>query len=136
MKTITVKQLKAKDACEDQVQLFQETFGDTLELKSKDQALKLAKVMAQEFDFDWASEELLNDFEAYKEAKAPLWKAYKEAEAPLWNAYKEAKAPLVKAYEEAGVPLWKAYKEAEAPLWAACKEAMAQLFAQMYWDQE
>ena len=114
MKTITVKQLKAKDACEDQVQLFQETFGDTLELKSKDQALKLAKVMAQEFDFEWASENLLNDF-----------KAYGEAEVTLYEAYGEAIAPSYRAYEEAIAPLWEAYMEAKA-----------QLFAEMYWEQE
>ena len=73
MKTIDVEQLRAKGACEDQVQLFQETFGDTLELKSKDHALKLAKNMAQDFDFNWAAWNLLNDFKAYEEAVAQLF---------------------------------------------------------------
>ena len=124
MKSITVKQLKDKKACECQVQLFQDTFGDTLELKSKDHALKLAKVMAQGFDFDWASENLLNDFKSYDEAIVPFYKAILEAMAPLW-----------KACEEAGVPLYKAYLEDGAPLYEAYKEEKAQLFAEMYWDQ-
>ena len=136
MKTITVKQLKANDACEDQVKLFQETFGDTLELKSKDHALKLAKAMVNKFDFDWAAWNLLNDFKAYEEAREPLLKAYEEARAPLYKAHEEAEEPLYEAYREDIVPLLKAYMEARAPSYKAYEEAGAQLFAEMYWDQE
>jgi hypothetical protein len=149
---ITLKQLKDLDACEEQLELFEDTFGEEVSFKTEAQAVNIAVKMALKFDFEWASGNLLKGdyrkaydeaeapllkayeeaeaplLKAYKEARAPLWKAYDEAEAPLWKAYKEARAPLRKAYDEARAPLWKAYKEAEAPLLKAYDEANAPLW--------
>jgi hypothetical protein len=125
---ITLKQLKNLDACEDQLKLFEEVFGESVSFKTKAQAIKVAVKVAQKFDFEgWASANLLKGGyrKAYWEAEAPLLKAYEEAVAPLWEAYQEAKAPLLKAYNEAVAPLWEAYQE-----------ALAKEFAKCYFDQE
>jgi division protein CdvB (Snf7/Vps24/ESCRT-III family) len=114
--TITLKQLKGLYACEDQLNLFEEVFGESVSFKTKSQAVKVAVKMANKFDFNWASENLLEgDYrKAYEEAIAPSWEAYEEAEAPLLEAYKEAEAPLLEAYDE----------------------AIAKEFAKCYFDQE
>ena len=136
--TITLKQLKSLDACEDQLNLFEEVFGESVSFKTKAQATKVAVKTAHKFDFGWASDNLLGGVyrKAYLEAEAPLLEAYEEAEAPLWEAYMEAKAPLWEAHLEAIAPLLEAYEEAEAPLWKAYNEAIAKEFAKCYFDQE
>ncbi len=135
---ITLNQLKGLDACEEQLKLFEETFGEEVSFKTKAQAVKVAVKMAHKFDFDWASDNLLKGdcLKVYLEALAPFLKAYNEAEAPLLKAYNEAKATLLKVYLEALAPFLKAYEEAEAPLWEAYEEAIAKKFAECYFDQE
>ena len=124
---ITVKMLKDKKACHDQIELFQETFGDAVEV-TKENCIRAALAG---LSILWAARNLINEQQtaAYKEARAPLLAAYEEAKAPLWAAYREAKAPLWAAYEEAEALLWAAYEEAEAPLLAAYEEAEAPLLA-------
>ena len=119
---ITLEILKAKNACRDQIELFQETFGDAVEV-TQENCLKAARAS---LDFGCLLDR--KQRAAYEVAKAPLWAAYREAEAPLLAAYEEAEAPLLAAYEEAKAPLWAAYEEAEAPLLAAYEEARAIAF--------
>ena len=124
---ITLNQLKGLNACEEQLKLFEETFGEEVSFKTKAQAVKVAVKMAHKFDFYWASDNLLKGdcLEVYLEALAPFLKAYNEAEAPLLKAYNEAKAPFLKAYNEAEAPLLKAYNEAKATLLKVYLEALA-----------
>ena len=113
---ITLKQLNELGACENQLKLFEETFGEEAIFKTKAQAVETAIKMARKFDFEWAAIKLLSRGyrKDYQETKAPLWEAYLEAKAPLRKAYKEAIAPLQQAYEE----------------------AIAKLFAELYFKQE
>jgi hypothetical protein len=73
---ITVKMLKSKDACFSQVKLFQDLFGDAVEV-TRELCLK----HASDFDFNWAAMNLLNTSarRAYEEAVASAWRAYDEA---------------------------------------------------------
>ena len=134
---ITTEILKSKKACQDQVDLFIETFPEGTEV-TEEACLKAASVG---IDFEWASENLLNKdqlkayekaitplWEVYEASTIPTWEAYEEAITPLWEAYEEAKAPLWEAYEETKAPLLKAYKEAKAPLLKAYKESIAIAF--------
>lgn len=91
---ITLKQLKQADACEDQLKLFKETFGEEVGFKTKAQAIKTASKMAHKFNLNWASLNLLSEDyrKAYEEAVVPLWETYLEAEAPLMKVYREALA--------------------------------------------
>ncbi len=114
MKRWTVDDLRALEACKEQVALFGATFPDGAT------ADDVGAAMAVGLDVEWLVRAVVSDnvWRAYKEARAPLWRAYEEAKAPLSRAYEEAKAPLRRAYEEAKAPLWRAYLEAEAPLLA------------------
>jgi hypothetical protein len=148
---ITSELLRAKGACEIQVEKFDKLFPDGV-VPTRELALK----HASDFGWFWAAENLLTaeGSRAFSEAMAPLlkayggvwWslrKAYDEAVAPLQNAYDEvvasllkvyadARAPLRKAYEEAVAPLQKAYKEAKAPLLKAYDEATALAFVDQW----
>ena len=145
MPKITLHQLKRRNACQGQVELFASTFGEEVEV-TVEKARQYANTL---FDFEWAGRKLLTpaNAEAHKEAIAPRRMAYEEAVAPHWKAYQEAKAvrrmafeeavaphrkayqeavaPRRMAFEEAVAPHWKAYKEAVAPHWKAYKEAVA-----------
>ncbi len=125
MKRWTVDDLRALDACAEQVAMFEKTFPDGAT------ADDVGAAVAAGLNVRWLVEEVVSDevWRAYLEAKAPLRRAYEEALAPLWSAYEEAEAPLRRAYEEARAPLWRAYEEAEAPLWRAYLEAEAPLLA-------
>ena len=87
--TITLKQLRLKDACSEQVELFKATFGEAVEV-TMDNAVKYA----DKFNWTWAAEHLLpaTAGKAYWEAVATVWTAYREAKAPAEQAYREAKA--------------------------------------------
>ena len=96
---ITLSLLKSKGACDNQVLLFRNHFGEGPAPLDDATALRMASV----FDFGWAAQNLLSPegWKAYEEAEESLWKTYDDARAPLLKAYKEAKAPLLKAYEDA-----------------------------------
>ena len=120
MKPITLTFLESLDACQEQVDLFAATYGE-----SATPTLELIEAAAQDFDFDWLGRKVFG--EAYREAVAPHEKAYEEAMAPHEKAYEEAGAIHLKAYLEAMAPHWKAYLEAKAPHWEAYQEAEAPL---------
>ena len=125
MKRWTVDDLRALDACEEQVAMFAATFPDGAT------ADDVGAAVAAGLNVRWLVEGVVSDevWRAYEEAKAPLSRAYLEAKAPLRRAYEEARAPLWPAYEEARVQLWRAYEEARVQLWRAYEEAEAPLLA-------
>ena len=106
---ITLKQLKDARACEDQRKLFEQTFGQSVEVTEE-----LCRTYAQKFDFSWASVRLLNDNQrkAYDEACASYQKAFYKAIAPHEKAYREAVDSHEKAYFKACASYQKAYNKA------------------------
>ena len=106
---ITLSQLINADACEGQRKLFEQTFGQEVEVTEE-----ICAKYAQKFDFIWASENLLNDNQrkAYDEAVAPHENAYDEAMAPHEKAYREAVDSHEKAYFKACASYQKAYNKA------------------------
>ena len=116
MKTITAEMLNASGVCGDQLKLFQETFGEEVEVN----LTNARKALEAGLDVSWCATFLSQPLrKAYEEAEAPLRKAYQDAVATLWKAYQEAVAPLSKAYDEAVAPLSKAHDEAVATLLVA-----------------
>ena len=85
MKPITLTYLKSLGACQEQVDLFAATYGESVT-----PTLELIEAAAQLFDFNWLGQEVFG--EAYEEATAPHWKAYEEAKAPPAQALKLAQA--------------------------------------------
>src|SRR5208337_4428755 len=81
MKTINATLLREKDACESQVALFVELFGE----RSIKPTLALCKKHAHVFDFASAAESLL---------PAALRADYETKRAPLWADYAAKSTPL------------------------------------------
>ena len=146
MKHLTEADLRSKNACHLQLKLFIKTFPNGVTLRSEAQAIRLAKSMADKFDFEWAAEKLLDApaeaacrkavapaRAAYEKAADTAWVAYEEAKATAWAAYKEAKAAAWAAYREVRASALAAYREAEAAALAAYKKAKAVAFATQYW---
>lgn len=85
---VTLTHLKQLRACINQVNLFQATFGEEVEV-TEENCVLAAKAG---IDIYWAAGNLLTK---------PQRKAYETAEAHLWEAYKTAVAPQREAYETA-----------------------------------
>ena len=96
---VTVKHLKAKDACPGQVDLFAATFPDGM-LLTEENLLTAARAG---LNLEWAAFHLL---------PAPAYRAYDEAIAPAYRDYDEALATARKTYDVAEAPAFKAYTEA------------------------
>ena len=125
---ITLTQIRALEACEEQAALFEERFGEEAEVT-------LANcIKAIGLDFDFASLQFLTRSQraAYREATAPALAAYEEAKAAAWDAYEKATAPALAARQTAKAPARVAYQEATAPAWAAHQAAIAAAWA-AYW---
>ena len=92
--TLTIKDLRAADACEKQVKLFEQHFGDG-------GTVTLAKVrkVASLFDWNWAARYLLS----------PARRA----------EYERIVAPALAEYERIGAPAWYEYKRTVASAWFA-----------------
>jgi hypothetical protein len=148
VRIITADMLREKQACADQLRVFEERFPNGAEVSEA-----LARELALVFDWEWAAKALLSPsaskayneatalaWEAYNEATAPASKAYNEATALAWEAYNEAKAtaPASKAYNEALALASKSYNEDEAtaPASKAYAEATALAFARAYLADE
>src|SRR3990167_9180078 len=120
---ITHGMLKEQGACASQIRLFNKTFPNGSPA-NKEEALTLALKHADEFDWDWAADNLLTvpALKAYDEAILPALKAYEEAIAPVWRA------PVWEAF--------KAYEKAIAPALKAYNEAIATAFVEVFYSLE
>jgi hypothetical protein len=96
MAKITLQMLQEKGACESQVRLFQQTFGDSVELTEE-----LAKEYGHLFNSEWAAEIFLSDKNAkvYSAAVRAAWTALTTAEnifsntaTPAYEIYRQTKA--------------------------------------------
>ena len=134
--TITMRQLRSLGACQEQLILFEQTFGSEIEITKK-----VVIEHGHKFDITWIAENILtsSQLETYEKAKAPLletyekakatlretyekeeallWETYKKEDAPLWETYEKEKDTLWETYEKERAPLWKTYEKERAPLW-------------------
>lgn len=98
--TVTTEWLRGL-ACSEQVALFAETFGESVDITPE----SIARAAEAGLDLEWAAEHLLT---------ATAWAAYDQATATAWAAYEQAKATAVAAYQQAKAPAWAAYQQAKA----------------------
>jgi hypothetical protein len=87
--TLKVQTLIRKGACKDQVSLFRDRFGNSVEVT---EALCLS--VARNFDFIWAAQNLLTPtaFAEYRRAVMPVWAAYTRDRPPAPTELECAKA--------------------------------------------
>src|ERR1035437_4023857 len=102
-RTLLLSTLITHKACQEQVNLFRKTFGDSVEITPN-----LCKQHAQSFRFNWAATHLLS---------APALKLYSETYAPALKLYNETYATALKLYDETYATAWKLYDETYATAW-------------------
>lgn len=100
-KEIKLQTLIGLNACKDQVDLFKEIFGDSVELTEE-----LAKEIGSKFDIDWAVKNLLiaQAKTSYFKSTDNFNKTFRESIYHFDKTYKEELAPLRKKYERAVHP--------------------------------
>ena len=85
---ITKQMLIDADACQNQVDLFGETFGDSVVV-----TIKRAEKVSALFEWDWAARLLDAQARAeYERVTAPAWAEYERVTAPALAEYKRVTA--------------------------------------------
>ena len=114
---ISVEWLEEQDACEDYVALFQQTFGNEVEL-TRDALLKAAATGQQ---VGWLARKVLPPAQLaeYKRDEATAMVEYKRVTATALAKYKRVTAPGRRAK----------YKRVKAPAWAEFKRVAATALA-------
>ncbi len=101
MKTLTLQQLIEKNACSEQVKLFKTMFGESVIITES-----LFLSVADKFDWDWASDNLLDERQRklYNESRSAALKLYNESISAALKLYNESMAPAEKLYDESMAP--------------------------------
>jgi hypothetical protein len=112
---ITKQMLIDADACSDQVDLFEKTFGDSVVV-----TVKRAEKVAHLFRWGWAS--CLLDAQGRAEldrARAAAWAEYDRVEAAALAEYERVIAPALAEYERVRAAAWAEYERVTATAWAS-----------------
>ena len=122
---ITKQDLINANACTEQVELFEEIFGDSVIV-----TVSRVKKVANLFDWDWAM--CLLDAQGlaeYKRVRAPALAEYRRVidaaraeldrvEAAAWAEYRRVIAPARAELDRVEAAAWAEYRRVIAPAWA------------------
>ena len=127
MRILTLKQLTAAEACEEQVELFTQHFSKSVEVTEG-----LAESLACLFDFDWAGRHLLTGpsgdeyYRVLASADAECRKMSKFADAEYSKVCVDARTEYDKVCE----PSWAVHEQPSGPVWdkysKECRTACAE----------
>jgi hypothetical protein len=122
---ITVRKLKSLGACTSQVNLFEEIFGQSVELTEA-----VVKEHGAKFDTNWLASKVLTStqYADYEAKLAPLDADYQAKLAPLDADYKAKLAPLDADYKAKLALLYADYDAKRALLYADYKAKRAFAF--------
>jgi hypothetical protein len=99
---MTKQMLIDADACSDQVDLFEKTFGDSVVV-----TVKRAEKVAHLFDWEWAAQLLDAQGRAeYDRVEAAAWAEYDRVEAPARSEYRRVIEAARAEYERAKATAW------------------------------
>ena len=119
MKRITVEMLKAREACSDQVELFERVFprGAPVSMRS------FAKARKAGLDPRWTAHLLrASALAEYEKVRDAAWAEYEKARAPAWAEYEKVRDAALAEYEKARAPAWAEYEKVrDAALEAALR---------------
>jgi hypothetical protein len=132
MTHITLAQLKKLGACTEQLQLFKKMFGDKVCVTEA-----LAAELAQQFDFVWAANNLLDAsaLAEYNKMRDLSWAEYVKVYDLAWAKYNKVydltrDAP--EEYNKVCVPALAEYYKVCAPALAEHRKVCASTFARLY----
>jgi len=119
MKRITVEMLKAREACSDQVELFERVFprGAPVSMRS------FAKARKAGLDPRWTAHLLRAPAcVEYKKVRDAALAEYEKVCAPAWVEYEKVRDAALAEYEKVCAPAWVEYKKVrDAALVAALR---------------
>jgi len=114
-RTLHISQLITSYACQSQVDLFCEKFGNQVEV-----TVSLARRFSGTFDFKWAADDLLSGSARVKyDADRAVLVARFHAD-PLWAMVGADAGTWAKHHVDTHAALWAQYESDEAALWAEC----------------
>ncbi len=123
---ITKQMLIDADACSDQVDLFEEIFGDSVVV-----TVKRAEKVAQLFQWGWAAQLLDAQGRAeYSRVEAPALAEYKRVEAAARAQYKRVIATAWAELDRVIAPAWAEYHRVIATALAEYKRVIAPALAE------
>jgi hypothetical protein len=93
---LTLQQLKNKRACQGQVDLFRQTFGESVEITPA-----LCESVAARFDWNWASANLLTPAASaeYERIQGPAYAEYKRVQGAALAEYERVEGAAYTEYE-------------------------------------
>ena len=108
---ITLDMLINKKACQEQIDLFKQCFGESVEI-TEDLCLKYSN----EFHINWLIDNMLNEEqrELYYTIQAPAWKKYLAIQESVYEEYKAIQGPAYEEYEAIEAPALEAYDKEKA----------------------
>ena len=115
---LTLAQLVAAGACEEQCTLFTELFG-----KSVDITEVLCLEHAAKFTWVWAGRNLLS---------RTAYDAYEKVHAAALDEYEKVCAAALDEYEKVQATAWAEYEKVQATAWAEHQKAHAAAWARAY----
>jgi cell division septum initiation protein DivIVA len=120
---LELQTLVNNDACAEQVELFKQMFGNSVEITPE-----LCVSVADKFDFTWAVRHLLS----------PAARAdYERVRAPARAEYERAKESVRADYERVRAPAWAEYYErVRAPAWAEYERVKARAFGELFCKED
>ena len=126
-KIITLRKLKAKRACQVQLDKFKELFGSKVEI-----TLELCIKHAHDFDFNWAADNLLSAsaLAEYQRVTAPAWTEYNRVTASAWTEYQRVKASALAEYNRVKAPALAEYDRVTASAYAEYDRVRASAWAE------
>ena len=126
-KIITLRKLKAKRACQVQLDKFKELFGSKVEI-----TLELCIKHAQDFNFNWAADDLLSAsaLAEYQRVRAPAWAEYQRVRAPAWAEYQRVTASAYAEYDRVKAPAYAEYDRVTASALAEYNRVTAPALAE------
>ena len=95
---LTTDILYKKNACENQVAIFEKEWPDGVEITVE----AILRAIELGLDIDWFADNFLF---------TPIRKVYTEAMAPVWKTHEGATAPVREAYKEDMASAWEVYWE-------------------------
>jgi len=100
---LTAEMLRKKGACDEQVELFVELFGESANVTQK-----LAMTHATKFDWDWAAKKLLSraKYTEYCKVCGPAWAEYRKARDAAWAEFDKVCDAARAEYDNVRGPAW------------------------------
>ncbi len=113
-KTITLEWLKEHYACEDQIEIFLQVFGNSAELNEAN----AAKALEAGLDLDWFARHILTPpaRDEFERVRATALEEFNRVRATAMEEFNQVRAIGWAAYERDGD--WQEYDRIKVPAWA------------------